>query len=117
MHVKILPNVAINTRADANESVARFYQSLGFAGRSVAPEFTVLSPSAFGCYVVSWEPPPRERAELCLQIETDDLPALRQRVIDGGGTIEFFRDDPNNPSKQHMWFRDPGGILVNAVSA
>jgi hypothetical protein len=50
-----------------------------------------------------------------LQIETDDLPTLRQRVIDGGGTIEFFGDDPNTPGKQHMWFRDPVGILVNAV--
>lgn len=115
MKLQFTKNVAINTDPTLNQKVADFYKSLGMDSKQFAPGFTVLGPSPYSCYVVSWEPKPAAKGEICLQFETDDLTAVRERVESGEGKVIYFGADPNTAGKQHLWFRDPSGNLINVI--
>jgi hypothetical protein len=115
MKLQFTKNVAINTDADSNTKTSEFYKSLGLDSKQFAPDFTVLGPSPYSCYVVSWDPKPNSKGEICLQFETDNLLEVKKRVESGEGKIVFFGPDENSPGKQHLWFRDPVGNLINVI--
>jgi catechol 2,3-dioxygenase-like lactoylglutathione lyase family enzyme len=115
MKIRFTKNVAINTKAAANGKTAAFYQSLGLDSKQVTPDFTVLGPAPYSCYVVSWEPKPDSESEICLQFETDDIAEVKKRVETGQGKVVSFRIDENSPGKHNLWFRDPAGNLINVV--
>jgi len=115
MKLQFTKNVAINTKPSENSSVSTFYKSLGLDSKQFAPDFTILGPSPYSCYVVSWDPPPQGKSEICLQFETDDLNEAKKRIEAGNGKIVYFGKDENSEGKQHLWFRDPGGNLINII--
>ena len=115
MRLVFRKNVALNVDPAANSQVAGFYESLGLESKKLTPDFTVLGPAPYSCYVVSWEPRPAGKAEVCLQFETDDIEEARKRILAGKGEIVSFGEDPNSPGKHNLWFRDPAGNLMNIV--
>lgn len=115
MKLQFTKNVAINTKASANGKVAGFYKSLGLDSKQITPDFTILGPSPYSCYVVSWEPPPDAESEICLQFETDDIQEVKRRVEAGQGKVVSFGPAKDDPDKRNLWFRDPGGNLINVM--
>jgi predicted enzyme related to lactoylglutathione lyase len=115
MILRFTKNIAINTRAGAAEAVAGFYSKLGLETKELAPKFTTLGPAPYSCYVVSWEPQPDGDSEIALQFETDDIAEVRRRAEENGGTILSFEQDAHNPDMMNLWFRDPGGNLINVT--
>jgi hypothetical protein len=115
MQLRFTKNVAINVDPSRNAETAAFYRSLGLESKQLAPDFTVLGPSPYPCYVVSWDPKPKAESEICLQFETDDLQEVKERVESGQGIVVFFGPDENSDGKSHLWFRDPVGNLINVV--
>lgn len=117
MKLRFTKNVAINVDSAANIKVAEFYKSLGLESKQFAPDFTVLGPSPYSCYVVSWEPTPRSKGEVCLQFETDNIEEVKTQVERMQGTVISYAEDPNAPGKKNLWFRDPVGNLMNVIEA
>lgn len=116
MTIRFTRNVALNARPEMRRTVTDFYRALGLDAKSIAPALDAIGPAPYGSLlVVSWDPPPLAAGELCVQMESDDLDAVRDSVAAGGGSIVFFGDDPNAEGKRHLWFRDPVGVLVNVI--
>ena len=115
MKLRFTKNIALNTIASENSKLADFYKNLGFDSEQYASDFTVLRPAEFSCYVVSWEPKPVNKAEICLQFETDDIEEVKKRILEKSGEVISYGDDPNADGKKTLWFRDPTGNLINVV--
>lgn len=115
MIMRFTKNIAINVETYNNEMLVKFYKNLGLETKEYGYEFTGLHPSPYKCYIVSWELTDEEGGKVCLQFETDNLQEARSRVESLGGKIIYYGSDPESNGKNHFWFRDPVGNLVNII--
>ena len=117
MKVQLTNSILVNVDSAEKHLAIEFYKALGLKleeGEAGDGHFTQssLGKMPLKCSIESFEPSPFDRSEVALQLESDNIEAIKKKIVD---LCEDFSIQPQLRGEDGFWFRDPVGNLVNVI--